>query len=197
MNISKCDLAALRSDVRRTGFASAENLIDVALLKSLREEASTQRGNARRVYDDGVVSYKGYLADLGKVARAFLTGRPFTRFLRLIFDQSFALTESSSCYTYYEAGDFLSAHRDGANDCEVTVLVYLDASSPNPDASDTGLMLQIYEDHAGKPASLRHVIKTRSGSVVAGRGSREWHGRPPLLDGERVALLTACFSSTD
>ncbi len=195
MNISKNDLAFLKSDLRRVGFASVENSINDTLLKSLREEASIQWATARRVLDDGIVSYKAHLADLGDVARAFLTAPIFTEFLQLVFDQSFVLTESSSCYTYYETGDFLSPHQDSADDCEITVLVYLDASSPNPKSSNTGLSLKIYEDHAGKPAKQLHTIKTQRGLVVTGRGSKQWHSRPPLLIGERVTLLSACFSA--
>jgi hypothetical protein len=197
MQISSENLALLKSSVQRIGFACVENSVDDRLLESLRQEAAVQRGSARRVADDGVVSYRGYLADLGPLARTFLTGRSIDGLLRSVFDRSFVLTSSSSCHTYYEAGDFLSPHRDGADDCEVTVLVYLDAASPNADASDSGLSLHVLEDRGDQPGEVLEAIKTRTGSIVVGRGSKVWHCRPRLLDGERVALLTACYSSAE
>lgn len=202
MNILKLDnlkhqLETIKSDISKTGFACLEKPFDNLLLQSLRDEALSQRAKGRRVYDDGLISYRGYLADLGSEAITVLTGHFIAEFLRLVFNRSFALARSSSCYTYYESGDFLSAHKDGADDCLVTMLVYLDVVSPDPDAVDTGLCLRIYNDDAGKPADILHSIKTMSGSLVVGQGSRVWHGRPTLLDGERIALLTACFSTVE
>ena len=65
------------------------------------------------------------------------------------------------------------------------------------DAIDSGLSLHVYDDHEGKPSDIRQTIKTRRGLLVAGRGSSEWHGRPPLLEGEHIALISACFVSND
>ena len=197
MNVSSDDLAVLRSDVFTTGFACVENAIDEALLEKLRAEAELQKKNALSVSDDGLISYQAYLSDLGAVAREFLTDQSVTDFLQLLFGQSFVLSEGSCCYTYYNVGDFIKAHRDVASDCEVTVLLYLEAASPDPDAADSGLSLQIYDDHEGKPTDIRHTIKTRRGFLVTGRGSSEWHGRPPLLEGEHIALISACFISND
>jgi len=195
MNISKRELALLRTNVREVGFACVENAIDEPLLESLREESSIQRRNARRVTESGLVSYRGYLADLGNLASTFLTGRPIAGLLRSVFNKSFVLVKDSSCSTYFEAGDFLSPHRDGADDCEVTVLIYLDASSPNLNSPQSGLVLQVYEGDADEPGEVKAAIKTQSGSLIVGQGSRIWHGRPPLIEDERVALLTACYSS--
>ncbi|WP_349431361.1 hypothetical protein Q9L42_015370 [Methylomarinum sp. Ch1-1] len=195
MIIPRGQLTSLKSDIVNIGFASIENSINDALFVALREEALAQKSRARRAVDNGSVSYRGQLADLGEVARAFLTSHPFAEFLRSIFAQRFILSEESSCYTYYGTGDFLSPHRDVADDCLATVLVYLEATSPDPNKLDTGLVLKIYEDGVGKPANLRHMIKTRNGLVVVGRGSAVWHGRPPLLAGEQVVVLTACFSA--
>jgi hypothetical protein len=196
IDIARQQLDLLKSDIEHTGFACLEKPFDDALFESLRDEASVQRASARHACDDGDISYRGYLASLGEVAKASLTGQMITGLLQSIFDQRFVLTCGSSCYTYYEAGDFLSAHRDSADDCEVTLLVYLDVASPDPDAADSGLYLRINRDDGGRPGPEIRTIRTRSNTLVVGRGSKMWHARPALRDGERVSLLTACFSAT-
>lgn len=195
MSTTAFDLDLFRSDLREFGFAAADNWLDADVFRSLRAESLAQRDSARSVSDDGEISYRGYLADLGNVALSFLTSSAIAEFLRAAFDEAFTLARGSSCYTYYEAGNYLSAHKDGAEDCAVTILVYLDAASPDPGAATSGLSLELFDDRAGRPGDVIHAIATRSGLLVAGRGSRVWHGRPPLADGEHVYLLTACFSA--
>lgn len=126
-----------------------------------------------------------------------LTGPAFAGLLHAVLDRRFVLSRNSSCYTYYEPGDYLSPHRDNADDCEATVLVYLDAVSPDPDAVDSGLYLRIHDDDAGRPGAVCCSIRTRNNRVVVGRGSQVWHARPTLRDGERLSLLSACFSAAE
>lgn len=195
MSTTTFDLELFRSGLQRFGFASADNWLDEDDFRSLRAESLAQRDTARSVADDGDISYRGHLADLGEVALSFLTGSAIAGLLQAAFGQAFTLSRGSSCYTYFEAGNYLSAHRDGAEDCAVTILVYLEAASPDPEAPSSGLTLQLFEERAGRPGDAIHAISTRSGVLVAGRGSRVWHGRPPLQAGEHVYLLTACFSA--
>lgn len=189
------ECSELKAELERTGFACVPDALDVTDFRSLREESLSQREYAKRVTDSREVSYSGFLADLGPVALDFLSGRAVTDFLRSIFGKTFTLTHGSSCYTYYESGDYLGAHMDGADDCEVTMLIYLHAESPDRTSRRSGLRLDIFADDGGKPGEAVHAIETRQGSLIAGYGSQTWHGRPPLQDGERVYLLTACFSA--
>src|SRR5262245_34392956 len=41
--------------------------------------------------------------------------------------------------------------------------------------------------------SPRAIIPTHAGGIVVGFGSRFWHERPMLDEGERVAALTGCY----
>jgi hypothetical protein len=189
------ECSELKAALERTGFACVPDALDVAEFRSLREESLSQRQHAKRVTDNREVSYSGFLADLGPIALDFLTGRAVSDFLLRVFGETFNLTHGSSCYTYYESGDYLSAHMDGADDCTVTMLVYLHAESPDSAARRSGLRLDIFADDDGKPGEAVHAIETREGNLIAGYGSRTWHGRPPLQDGERVYLLTACFTA--
>lgn len=195
--ISSTEHADLKAELGSAGFACVPDALAADELSALRGESLSQREGAKRVTDNREISYSGFLADLGPVALDFLTGRAVSEFLHSVFGETFALTQASSCYTYYESGDYLSAHRDGADDCKVTLLVYLHVDSPDRAASQSGLRLQIFADNDGKPGDIAHLIETHQGSLVAGYGSRTWHGRPPLQEGERVYLLTACFAAVD
>ncbi|MEJ2646348.1 MAG: 2OG-Fe(II) oxygenase family protein [Gammaproteobacteria bacterium] len=184
----------LRSDIERVGFGYLDNPLADGQVASLRREAAAQRAGARRACDDGAVSYRGYLAELGAIAIGTLTGPPVGGLLDALFGRHLVLARNSSCYTYYEAGDFLSAHRDDGDDCEVTVLIYLEAVSPDPEAAGSGLQLRIHVDQGGSPGAISQSIGTRANRLVVGRGAQIWHGRPTLNEGERVSLLSACFS---
>jgi len=194
IDITSAQLNCLRSDIERVGFGYLDNPLADGQVASLRREAAAQRAGARRACDDGAVSYRGYLAELGAIAIGTLTGPPVGGLLDALFGRHLVLARNSSCYTYYEAGDFLSAHRDDGDDCEVTVLIYLEAVSPDPEAVGSGLQLRIHVDQGGSPGAISQSIGTRANRLVVGRGAQIWHGRPTLNEGERVSLLSACFS---
>lgn len=186
-------LASLRTSARALGFASLEDSVSNALLAALRHEADTQGDRAEDVTDGGDIVYHARLAKLGDTGAAFLGSAAVSVLLDSVLGRSMILSRDSSCYTYYEAGDFLGPHRDNPDDCEVTLILYLEAHSPRPDARDTGLALRVYGEHYDAAAAPRAVIPTRSGTLVVGQGSRVWHERPRLQAGERVVALTACF----
>ena len=82
MSTTAFDLDLFRSELRRFGFAAADNWLDDDLFRSLRAESLAQRDSAKSVMDDGEISYRGYLADLGEVALSFLTGSAIAGFLQ-------------------------------------------------------------------------------------------------------------------
>ena len=75
-----------------------------------------------------------------------------------------------------------------------TLILYLEADSPDPKNLKTGLQLKVY----GRDITEGHVaianIPTRRGTLLVGYGSQFWHERPRLLGGESVTALTACFA---
>ena len=130
------------------------------------------------------------------MAKGFLGGPEVLQLLQSLFGETFALTESCSCLTFYGEGDHLGPHLDKpANQCCVTVLAYLAAVSPQPHSCDTGLALRIYGPELNATRDPPLTIPTTTGSLVIGRGARIWHERPMLKRGERVTALTGCYSS--
>jgi hypothetical protein len=126
--------------------------------------------------------------------RGFLTDEPVLRLLRDFFGGEHALSEAISCVTFYDGSGHLGAHLDQpAEDCAVTIIVYLDAESPDPAAPDTGLVLAVYGEDRASVGVPRLRIPTRAGTIVLGRGSRIWHERPRLKEGESVVAITGCY----
>lgn len=188
-------LSSLRAGAREFGFVPLENALSDELMAGLRAEASAQRAVARPAVGTDANPYKSHIAELGDVARSFLTGSSVARLLQAAFEQSFALSKHASCYTYYEPGNFLSRHRDRPVECAATLIVYLDAASPDPQSAQTGLSLRVFGEDGAGATEPRAVIPTRIGTLVVGRGSSFWHERPMLQPGEHVVALTACFSA--
>jgi hypothetical protein len=192
------EIVALRSNARTFGFACLENALGGELFELLSAEAAARRLAAEAVSDDGaagVVPHASRRAHLGPAAKAFLTSPSIATLLSQVFGEAFILTDDASCYTYYDASDFIGAHRDRAGDCGATIIVYLAATSPDRYSPQSGLSLRLLGDGAESTSTPTAVIPTMSGSVVVGRGSRTWHDRPRLQEGESVIALTACFSS--
>jgi hypothetical protein len=71
--------------------------------------------------------------------------------------------------------------------------VYLTAKGKARNSDRTGLQLHVYGEELTKDSEAILTIPTTTGTIVLGRGSKIWHGRPPLQDGEFVAALTGCY----
>ena len=129
---------AVRSDIQRDGFAYIRHSIPSAILAWLRLECVQVKAAAKRAEGSGELAYRSSLAPLGDFGKKILKEQAFSEVLELIFGRSFEYCEDASCYTYYDEGDFLDPHLDGADNCEVTLLLYLDASEPGPDPGASG-----------------------------------------------------------
>lgn len=186
-------LAELRGSLAQYGFAAADALLPEASFAALRAEAACQREHARRALRTTGIRYRSHIADLGPVATAFLTGDGVARWLHALLDGHFALTGSASCYTYYAGADFLAAHRDHADACGATLILYLSMmAGDTPCAEDKpGLWVYGGNDPGEQPPHL--IIPTRPGRMIVGWGAKTWHARPPLPAGTSVSALTACF----
>jgi hypothetical protein len=196
IHVARATIARLRAGAREHGFASCEGAIGTDLLAALRAEAVARAAGAHTAVRVDATPYAARLADLGDEARSFLRSPSTLELLGAVFDEPLALSERSSSYTYYGPGEFLGRHVDKPVECAVTLILYVDAASPDPLAPNSGLSLRIYGELGADEATPapRSVIPTRVGALVVGRGSRYWHERPPLLPGEQVAALTACFA---
>ena len=203
MPIEAARRAELERSVAAFGFAPFIDALTPAALSTLRAEARAAHNAsvlAERAPDgearpEGAArSYRANLTCVGPVARDFLTGQPVLALLRDYFGGEHALSEDFSCLTFYDASGHLGAHLDQpADDCAVTIIICLDAESPDPAAPDTGLVLAVYGEEAASVGVPRLRIPTRAGTVVLGRGSRVWHERPRLKEGESVIAITGCY----
>lgn len=196
LNWPKDEMALLKAELAATGFMQLTTAIAKERLSALREESGSRFVGALAASGNRTLPYRSRLAGLGPVAMSFLTGNAMANLLVMFFGQPHKLCPQSSCYTYYREGDFLAAHRDNAEGCKVTVLIYLRADAPLPGRADSGLFLELYQDNRGQPGSLLRRLETTQGTIVAGLGSQVWHARKMLLPGERVDMLTACFVPT-
>lgn len=194
---------ALRRSVQTFGFADFADAIAPATFDALRAEARASLPGALEAERsaDGTeqpegapLSYRAGITSLGPVAHGFLTDAAILQLLRDYFGGDYDLSEGISCLTFYDSGGHLGAHLDRpAENCAVTIIIYLEAVSPDPAAPDTGLVLAIYGKDPDSVGVPRIRIPTRAGSIVLGRGSQVWHERPALRPGESVVAITGCF----
>lgn len=190
-------LATLRFNVKEFGFACLEHALDSELLGRLQAEATAQLDPTITAAAEGgsETGYHARIGTLGAVAKSLLKSHETATFLQAVFGEAMVLTEDASCFTYYQDGDYLGLHRDRPSACFVTMIVYLDAVSPDPEAANTGLILHVYGKECPAADPPRLLIPTIAGALVVGRGSESWHRRPRLQTGEHVAALTACFAA--
>lgn len=190
-------LSRLRASVNRFGFGSIENALIPSSLNALVAEAEARFGEAVGAERTDDLKYRGRLVSLGPVALGLLRAPDARELLLEVFGDELQLSEGVSCLTFYSEGDHLGPHLDQpVNQCAVTIIIYLSASSPAPESSDTGLVLRVYGETITPNADARLSIPTRAGSIVVGRGSKIWHERPALKQGERVVAITGCFALT-
>ena len=188
-------LELIKTTVKQEGFAFIDNGISEALLSRLQAECAEAKRSAKKAISETPLAYRSSLASLGPVGIGLLESETPSAILKPIFGKSFKYCADSSCYTYYEAGDFLSPHRDGADNCEVTLLFYISATEPGSDPQTSGLYLSLFtEDAFGRPI-LSKSIPTPMGGIMVGRGSETVHGRDELAPGEHIWMLTACFTA--
>jgi len=116
------------------------------------------------------------------------------KFLDTLFGMPHTLEEGASCYTYYQPGDFLGPHLDHAEQCIVTVILYLDVIHSETESDKTGLELHVTGASPSGRDKPRVVLPTKAGSLIIGLGSVNWHERPTLQDGEYITAITACYS---
>lgn len=194
LSVDAGDVAAMAASVRACGFGALPGGLSPEMLAALRAEAEASLGTMKRAESAAGLCYRARMCGLGPVAFSVLEGAEMSGLLGQVFGGRFMLSRHISCLTHYGSADHLGAHLDKpAEDCTVTVLLYLRARSPAPGAAETGLVLKVYgeaEDSIGAP---RLSIPTTEGTVVLGHGSRVWHERPPLQPGEDVIAITGCY----
>lgn len=187
------DVAQLRRSIESFGFGYLNEAIAPRVLSRLQDEAMERLGSAAFAQRTEGVRYQARIAPLGPEGEEFLFGSELLDLLFSVLGERFLPTEQSCCITYYREGDHLGLHRDQpAEECAVTTIAYLAAHSPSPVASDSGLNLHVYGQEMGDGV-LRMTIPTIIGAVVIGRGSKFWHERPTLKNGEHVTALTGCY----
>jgi hypothetical protein len=183
----------LHLDLEAFGFVRLPRTVPPAALKDLQHEAAEQSASALKA-ESARAQYRARIAALGPRAERFLRSASLTDSLSGVFGGRFTLTAERSCLTVYGEGDHLGPHLDTpAEECAVTILVYLVATRQAYPALPTGLALHVYGlDMPGDRMPVL-TIPTQTGAIVVGNGSRFWHGRPMLQKGEMVVALTGCY----
>jgi len=192
------DLEDLKAQVQQFGFCGARHAISASALERLREEAKEQLNGAKFAEQTEAVglAYRASITGLGAFAKRFMGSPQVGLTLEHIFDGHFALTAARSCLTHYGSGDHLAAHRDEpAEECDVTIIAYLHVESADyPVEEDYWPRLNIYgRARPAKGEIPSMVIPTFAGTLAIGKGSRYWHERPSLSEGQSVIALTGCF----
>lgn len=195
LQLSKKRIVTTREQIKTCGFSLMAGSIGSPLLEALQKECSEARVHAKQAEGVGEVSYRSSLAPLGPVGVDLLENHASRVILEPVFQRPFSYCENASCYTYFEEGGYLAPHLDGADDCEVTLLFYLDSSKPRPDPDKSGLYLSVYNNNDTGTQKLIKSIPTEFGDIMVGHGSKVVHGRKRLAQGEHIWMLTACFTS--
>lgn len=189
-------LPGIRQSIECFGFHCLPDAIPSEMLKELAGEARFRRAEAKpAVSESADLAYSSHVASLGPSAVHVLGSMASAALLEPVFGRPFRYCPGASCFTFFEAGDFLETHRDDASNCEVTLLFYLNASPLRPDSQVSGLNLSVYADDGDAPGALLKTIATPQGAIMFGHGSRFWHRRHRLQEGEHIWMLTACFTS--
>lgn len=187
-------LRHLRADVAAFGFAVVPEALDGATLQELQTEARALAASALFAEQrETSLNYRAHIHPLGPVAEQLLDSAWTHGMLTSLFPgRSWALTRERSSFAFYAEGDHLDPHLDDpAGRCAVTVIAYVESRPGPASATETGRVLEIYGPERGsRPIK---VIPTHAGSVVFGRGSKIWHGRPRLSASEYVVALTGCY----
>ena len=192
--LSHEDIENVRLSVDSFGFGLLPGMIAPSALKGLQEEAEECKSLASFAQQSEGLKYNASITSLGPQARDFLCSRQLTELLSDVFGGDFVLTEHRSCLTFYREGNYLGPHLDQpAEECAVTILVYVVAVRPVVPSPQTGLELRIYGQEMTTDRRARLTIPTHAGRIVVGRGSKFWHERPMLGEGESVVALTGCY----
>jgi len=193
LHIDHAGLEQLRSGIDAFGFGTLTATIWPDVLAGMRKEADLCR-EAIQVEQQSGLRYHAALAPLGRKATRLLGSQALSHVLARVFGGSFSLTEGRSCMTFYGEGDFLGPHQDQpAEECAVTIIVYLEVADAAIRHGQTGLELLVYGETMTPDAVPRLVIPTRAGAIVVGRGSAFYHERKRLARQERVVALTGCY----
>lgn len=198
-NVPITDLTAAAHEkvialVEYCSFAAYEKAVHPVWLAALQKEATTLYPNSMFAEQQDTLSYSANVISLGPVASQFLNHSIVRKLLTTYFGGVYKLSEEISCLTFYDSSDYLGPHVDKPADrCSVTIIIYLFAKSPNPSSNDTGLLLNVYGEEHSSLDIPKLQIPTTIGTVVLGKGSKIWHERPCLKNGESVTAITGCY----
>jgi hypothetical protein len=75
--------------------------------------------------------------------------------------------------------------------CQYALLLYIEAGWPKGSEPSPGLQLHI-RDHADEDVALR--VTAHANRIIVLHGARLTHFRPPLEEGESLAMLNGCYA---
>ena len=131
-------------------------------------------------------------AQLGAQAREFAAAGATRALLQALTGHTVVPGWSATCLTFYDRpGMHLGAHRDKEDACQYAILLYLEVEWPSQREAGPGLQLHIMEPD-DEAVALR--VTARPNRAIVLHGARLTHFRPPLVEGERLSMLNACYA---
>ncbi len=176
-----------------SGFAVLEQLVPRTVCSALTEEAQSAypaSWSCERGPEDQPPLQRNRRAELGPIARGLVSDGALLQLLRTTSGLALQPSFEATCFTYYQAGDYLAVHQDRKNSCIMTLLLYLGVRWSQDLGPSPGLSLSVHDREYGPPLLQ---IPSSVGKAVLLMGSRVWHGRRQLWPQESVSALSACF----
>lgn len=166
------------------------------LFQRLAAEAAVQRlvaswplhtlGGNNQIREDNT---RGHI---GPIGRELMASGATRALIQAVTGRVVRPAWSASCLTYYDKpGNYLGVHCDKEDACGVALLLCLNASWPDSQPPGCGLKLHVYDCHI--PKELRVLVTARSNRLTILDGVARCHERPPVADGEHIALLCGCY----
>src|SRR6056297_1995554 len=124
---SRSFFEAAAANFDQSSFLAVGEAVLPEILMSLKLEALESMDGLKRSVLDGEIFDNAGMAVLGTCAQRLLESDDLSQLFVTLFGERYRLNEGMSCITVYEAGGYLGPHLDHpAEDCAVTVIVYID-----------------------------------------------------------------------
>jgi hypothetical protein len=195
--ISEPQINKLRGDFERDGYAVfGPPALHHAGFRALQDESARQRQVASWRLNPGTgrsaIPQDNFRGHFGPQVRAVLSAPSVGALLREVTGESVEASWTTSCYTYYDfPGSYLSRHCDKWDTCSLTMLIGLVSRSDDGKWPGAGNQLWVWPRSPSTGPARR--LTTLSNRIVILDGKRVPHGRPAMLPGQVVAVVSACF----
>jgi hypothetical protein len=202
LTINLRQLDELKEQFNELGFvAIAYPAVRPDIFDELVIEAAQQKNRAWLCYkprNKGLeTAQHNYRAEPGSIASAILTDASCLQTLSYITGRCVTPSFNASCYTYYDADDFLAIHTDRVKDCTITLLLYVKVRYGSFTGENSGISLNLYNKTGDDTYKEFLKITPSDNMIFIVKGSEIFHGRNRLQWDESISLLSLCYGIKD